>query len=321
MKKVLIVLLIGLLLSQTASAEVYYRRKGTNTNIQFANVIASTGVITTGATFGLTCGCVVEGSALALSNGCCTSNGNRAGGADAACTGATAATEIAGTGLYNLAINAGDMGGAAATANDYCFVKAVAATIAGSVDHLFEIRTAQYTSYEDVTSMTATQPAVKHVGNTTGQGEVVQGGNAAAAAYYVSGGAEGIKVYSSSTGISVESANTAAIKALAAGGQPAFWGIGGSSASAAGGPAILLTGGASTWNNVAGKGGAAISATTGASHATATSWNPTIALTAVGTNADTLRLTPTGTGVGINCGSAVCFNPTLSVRGGKASNL
>lgn len=293
MKRFGVLILAALLVAQSASAEVDKRRASTSTVVKFANVIASTGVVTTGATYTLSCGCAAVGSALAYqANGCCINNGNRASGADAACTGATAAAEIGTTGTFNLTINAGDMAG------EECFVLAVAGTVAGSVDHLFKIVSAEYTSFEDITSMTATQPAVKHVGNTTGQGEYISAGNNGDAAYYVSSAGKAFRLYSSSDAFYAESASSGSgIKAV---GAAAYAGA-------------RFQGGGTEGNGAEFCGDANCPTKTGnaiAMQTTATT--PTSTITAngvyIGSTASSVMLVP-GTGYyGINCGSAFCFN-------------
>jgi hypothetical protein len=290
------------------------RRKDTATVVNFPGYNAAS-KITTGLAYTITKSCVG------------TNTGTTMGAVADAVN--TAVVEDAATGMYNFSIAAVDL-----TAEKNIYKLAANLT---NEDVVVIVETAQYMSYLDITSMTAAQHALKLAGNTTGAGAFVVGGatgdgmqiSDTGQAYAVKSAALSILGKpTASVGIYSNGYQGAWIDAGASGGTgmlighggstdgtiyianrataspgpgAAIYAVGGASSTAAGNPAVTLTGGASTWANVGGKGGSAIAATTGASNANATSWNPTVSATAVGTNANAVALTATGTGYAIDC--------------------
>lgn len=268
-----------------------YRRRGVDTVVTFPGILVTTGAVATGATWTVTGG----GSAI------------NAAPVQGSVNASTVVAEDGTTGIYNFTIKAAD------NANEKSVFKLVPST-ANMQTVVVVLYTAHYMSYLDIASATAAQPAVKLVGNTSGQGLYI-GAGTGDAAYIVSGSGMALRLYSSSHALYAECATSGAgAKFIGGGGYPAIWGIGGASSSAAGAAALLLTGGESTWNNAGGKGGAGISAGPGASHANATGLNPALNIVGLGTGAGALIKSGSGA-----TGNAVEF--TAASTNGSALSL
>jgi hypothetical protein len=434
MKRITLLLLALLVAAQALAFPLQHRRKDTTTIVSgIPAVTVATGKITADGCDGATVTCQCAGINATTSLAACNS-------------GSTAVAEAPnGTGHYELTIDSTDIDG------EKCVYKIVCG--AGILDHIIEVDTAEYLSYENITSMTATQPAVSWTGNTSGAGLRAIGGSsdgngieaagdgtaptAAAAGWYGLGGAgggrgaflagggglpgfasfgqgagagglisggstdgDGLVVtgdavsapagtgsalvalagsngqggwfQGAGTGSGIFGTGRAGMQLLAPSGAPvttvagALWARGtsgyhggefestgasgialninnnaggtaatggqpalkvsgaagavggpalglyaGSNTGGAGGNALVLVGGESTWDNAGGKGGSAINAASGASHASATAWNPTILATndktdvlqltcSGGTACDAAQLTGYGTGLALH---------------------
>src|SRR5574343_340200 len=151
-------LIAGLIIPTPLFLDTHHllRRKDTTTIVSgLAARTQSTGKITNNGCDGATlaCQCAAMGSSAALG----------------ACNAGTTIAEDAATGMYEITVNALDLD------NEKCIITAVCS--AGINDIVLDIDTAIYASYLDITSQTATQPAVKLTGNTTGAGLQSSGGS------------------------------------------------------------------------------------------------------------------------------------------------
>jgi hypothetical protein len=372
MKRITLLLLALLVAAQALAFPLQHRRKNTTTIVSgIPAVTVATGKITANGCDGATVTCQCAGVNATASLDACESE-------------STAVAEAPdGTGHYELTIDSTDIDG------EKCVYKIVCG--AGILDHIIEVDTAEYLSYENITSMTATQPAVYHAGNTTGAGEQIVGGATNGDGLVITGDAvsapagtgsalvalagsngQGGWFQGAGTGSGIFGTGRAGMQLLAPSGAPvttvagALWARGtsgyyggefestgaggialninnsasgtaatggqpalkvsgaagavggpalglyaGSNTGGAGGNALVLVGGESTWDNAGGKGGSAINAASGASHASATAWNPTILATndktdvlqltcSGGTACDAAQLTGYGTGLALH---------------------